>query len=129
MTVYPIALFLLLHTERSISQIVCTLKEVLVLADEYTFLWKSMNLRQKSLSFQRRLNSEVAFEEKSERTSFLDFVTNVCKRIARFTSPTNNITLYTRIYKGIYKGIGGKSPQFLLRLKSEVSLGLSNEKV
>jgi hypothetical protein len=64
-----------------------------------------MNLEQKSLSSQRRLNSEVALKEKSERMLSLDFVPFVCKRIARSTSPTDNI-ISTRIYKSI----GEKSP-------------------
>ncbi|MCL4365556.1 hypothetical protein M1590_04510 [Candidatus Marsarchaeota archaeon] len=112
LNVIPLALPLLFHTERSISQTTCELKEVRFLIDEYTFLWKSVNLEQKSLSLQRRLNSEVASVDASLRIFSFDFVAYICKRIARF------ILLTTYIYSQRYTILTLK---FLPRLKSWVS--------
>ena len=58
------------------------------------FLWKSIKVLQKSLSFQSLLNSGVAFREKSLRVlPFLAVISSVCKRIARFISLTKYICL------------------------------------
>ena len=81
--VIPLDFPLLLHTERSISQTTCELKEVVFLVDEYTFLWKSINLEQKSRSSQRRLNSEVATKSTSFNVVAFDLVAHVCNRIER----------------------------------------------
>ena len=114
--VTPLDLPLLLQTERSISQTICELKEVVSLQAEYTFLWKSINLRQKSLSSQRRLNSAVAVERAALSTAFLESVAHVCNRTERFIPLTINI-YSSKISKCLL--------EFLPRLKLWVSFEVS----
>ena len=48
------------------------------MVDEYTFLWKSANFRQKSRSSQSELNAEVAVESADFKVSLLDSVAHTC---------------------------------------------------